>query len=179
MLRMRFHLTRPQLRWGVRRPEAQPQREDSVRYLLLCGAAAVVALSACRERAPLRAPASGPWLTLMNNGRALVSLDTTGLETLEGGRARVHLRYAFDSPVEAPSPSGGAPVRIFTLESIEVTECEHGTTRAMSAVLFDSAGQSLGPATNRPGAAPPSMIGKAGPRLCAYLRQLKIVPPAA
>ena len=115
----------------------------------------------------------------MNNGRALVSLDTTGVEALGGGRARVHLRYALGTPIEAPSPGSGAPVRIFTLESIEVTECEHDTARAMSAVLFDSAGHSLGPATNRPGAAPPSMIGNAGPRLCAYLRQRKIVPPAA
>lgn len=125
-----------------------------------------------------RTPA-GPWLTLRNNGRALVSLDTATVEALDGGRARVHLRYAFDTPIEAPQPGGGAPVRIFALESAEVTDCEHGTARATSAVLFDSAGQSLGPATNRPGSEPPSMVGDVGPRLCAYLAQRTIIPPAA
>ena len=135
-----------------------------------CWTAAGLVLAGCRAepRVPPYADVRPPWRLLGATDTVAVSVDTSRIQPLAGGDARVRLRYEFASPVQPRSRPG---TNVYVVESEEVTECARNSARALSASLYDSAGALVGSSVPAPGAEASSMIGGAGPALCRLLRQ--------
>lgn len=111
----------------------------------------------------------GAWRVVANDGRVLVSVDTSAITAVPAtGEARVRLLYAFDSPQVVQARPG---VVYRTIVSQEQTDCAHATSHPLVAILYDEAAREVTRATTpAAGPTPPGLIGSVGPALCAYLR---------
>jgi hypothetical protein len=110
----------------------------------------------------------GSWRLLASDRQTAVAVDTAAVRAAPNGQYRVRLLYRFTHPLVVDSARG---VLIHVLLSDEVTSCDRHTAHAMSAEVYDTLGQFVGPVPRRANTPPPSMIGGAGRPLCAWLRE--------
>ena len=118
----------------------------------------------------------GDWWPLATDSAGRVSLDTSSVAAVPGRNAdyRVRLLYQFVAPTVL---GNGLSFRVLVSE--EETDCAHETAYVSAATVYDTAAVELGRITKQSASGPPTMVGAAGPPLCAWLQRRARQRPVA
>ena len=120
---------------------------------------------------PLEGPPAWPlppgaWWPLAGDSVTRVSLDTGSVATVPGRNSDYHVRLLYQF-AEARVLAAGQSFRVLVSE--EETDCAHETAYVRAATVYDTAAVELGRITKQSASGPPTMVGAAGPPLCAWL----------